>query len=166
MARPCHALSALPPSTTRENPQEAASIFVEHQVSNLEFTGEKIVGASLGDEAAYDGPFYQLRSPVVRASEIDVPVVIEGGWWDLFQRGEPLLWESLRNSPDRVLFMSPHYHVTSGQRWKDPNSRMNGSLTGSGEQERHPARAQGQPLSDQRHALGNVQALPAAAHQI
>ena len=41
-----------------------------------------------------------------------VPVVIQGGWWDLFQRGEPLLWESLKHSPDRVLFMSPHYHVT------------------------------------------------------
>jgi uncharacterized protein len=114
------ALSALPPSTTLENPQEAASIFAEHQVGNLEFDGEKIVGAALGSEASYDGPFYQLRSPVVRASEIDVPVVIEGGWWDLFQRGEPLLWESLRDSPDRVLFMSPHYHVTSGPAMERP----------------------------------------------
>ena len=113
-------LSALPPSTTLENPQEAASVFSEHQVNNLEFSGEKIVGAALGSEAAYDGPFYRLRSPVVRAGEIDVPVVIEGGWWDLFQRGEPLLWESLRNSPDRVLFMSPHYHITEGPAKENP----------------------------------------------
>ena len=114
------ALSTLPPSTTSENPQEAASIYFEHLLNNIEFSGEKIVGSSLGEESAYDGPFYRLRSPVVRAGEIDVPVVIEGGWWDLFQRGEPLLWESLTNSPDRVLFMSPHYHVTAGPPMENP----------------------------------------------
>jgi putative CocE/NonD family hydrolase len=114
-------LSALPPSSTSLNPEEAASIYLEHLLSNIQFSGEKVVGAALGSEPAYDGPFYRLRSPVVRAGEIRVPVVIQGGWWDLFQRGEPLLWESLRHSPDRVLFMSPHYHVTSGPAMEDPN---------------------------------------------
>ncbi len=114
-------LSALPPSSLSSNPQEAASNYLEHLLANAEFAGEKVVGASLGEEAAYDGPFYRLRSPVVRASEIRVPVVIRGGWWDLFQRGEPLLWESLRNSPDRVLFMSPHYHITEGPPMEKPN---------------------------------------------
>jgi putative CocE/NonD family hydrolase len=115
------ALSALPPSSTSQNPQEAATVYVEHLLGNAEFSGEHILGAALGEEAAYDGPFYRLRSPVVRASQIDVPVVITGGWWDLFQRGEPLLWESLRNSPDRVLFMSPHYHITEAPPYEDPN---------------------------------------------
>ena len=113
-------LSALPPSSTSANPQEAASLYLEHLLSNIQFSGENVVGASMGTEAAYDGPFYRLRSPVVRASEIRVPVVIQGGWWDLFQRGEPLLWESLRHSPDRVLIMSPHYHVTEGPPMEDP----------------------------------------------
>jgi putative CocE/NonD family hydrolase len=113
-------LSGLPPSSTSANPQEAASIYLEHLLDNVEFSGEHVVGAALGHEPAYDGPFYRLRSPVVRAGEIRVPVVIQGGWWDLFQRGEPLLWESLRNSPDRVLFMSPHYHVGSGPAMEDP----------------------------------------------
>jgi putative CocE/NonD family hydrolase len=114
-------LSALPPSSTSANPQEAASLYLEHLLDNVEFSGEKIVGTTLGQEAAYDGPFYRLRSPVVRAGEIDVPVVITGGWWDLFQRGEPLLWEALKHSPDRVLFMSPHYHITEGPAMEDPN---------------------------------------------
>lgn len=113
-------LSALPPSSTSANPQEAASIYLEHLLNNIEFSGEKVVGSTLGHESSFDGPFYRLRSPVVRAGEIRVPVVIQGGWWDLFQRGEPLLWESLRHSPDRVLFMSPHYHVGSGPAMEDP----------------------------------------------
>lgn len=114
-------LSGLPPSSTSANPQEAASLYLEHLLDNVEFGGRHVVGATLGEEPAYDGPFYRLRSPVVRASEIRVPVVIQGGWWDLFQRGEPLLWESLRHSPDRVLFMSPHYHVSSGPAMEDPH---------------------------------------------
>src|SRR6266480_3988107 len=114
-------LSALPPSSLSVNPEEAASIYLEHLLNNVEFSGQKVVGASLGQEGAYDGPFYRLRSPVVRAGQITVPVVIQGGWWDLFQRGEPLLWESLRHSRDRVLFMSPHYHVGEAPPMEDPN---------------------------------------------
>jgi len=113
-------LSDLPPSSLSADPQEAASIYLEHLLGNAEFSVGKLVGASLGEEASYDGPFYRLRSPVVRASEITVPVVIQGGWYDLFQRGEPLLWESLKNSRDRVLFMSPHYHVTEGPAMENP----------------------------------------------
>ncbi len=114
-------LSDLPPSDASANPQEAATIYIEHLLGGAEFSGQHILEATLGEEGAYDGPFYRLRSPVVRAGEITVPVVIQGGWWDLFQRGEPLLWESLKNSKDRVLFMSPHYHVTSGPEYEDPN---------------------------------------------
>src|SRR5205807_6194303 len=113
-------LSALPPSSLSANPEESAELYLEHLLDNVEFGGEHVVGATLGQEPAYDGPFYRLRSPVVRAGELTIPVVIRGGWWDLFQRGEPLLWESLRHSPDRVLFMSPHYHVGAGPAMEDP----------------------------------------------
>jgi putative CocE/NonD family hydrolase len=114
-------LSALPPSSLSANPEEAASLYLEHLLSNVEFSGTHVVGATLGEEPAYDGPFYRLRSPVVHARELTIPVVVQGGWWDLFQRGEPLLWESLKHSPDRVLFMSPHYHVGAGPAMEDPN---------------------------------------------
>jgi putative CocE/NonD family hydrolase len=114
-------LSALPPSSLSANPEEAASLYLEHLLDNVEFGGEHVVGAALGEEPAYDGPFYRLRSPVVHAGELTIPVVVQGGWWDLFQRGEPLLWESLKHSTDRVLFMSPHYHTTSGPEMEDPH---------------------------------------------
>src|SRR5437764_1491358 len=113
-------LSALPPASLSANPEEAAALYLEHLLSNLEFSGTHVVGAALGEEPAYDGPFYRLRSPVVRARELTIPVVVRGGWWDLFQRGEPLLWESLKHSTDRVLFMSPHYHIGSGPEVEDP----------------------------------------------
>ncbi|HEY0516832.1 MAG TPA: CocE/NonD family hydrolase [Solirubrobacteraceae bacterium] len=118
------ALSGLPPSNTAADPQQAANIYLEHLLSNTEFDVTKLIGASLGEENAYDGPFYRLRSPALRAGEITVPVVITGGWWDLFQRGEPLLWESLKNSKDRVLFMSPHYHISQGPAYENPNVKQ------------------------------------------
>jgi uncharacterized protein len=117
-------LSDLPPSSLSADPEEAATVYLEHLLGNAEFAGEKLVGATLGEEASYDGPFYRLRSPVVRAGQITVPVVIQGGWYDLFQRGEPLLWESLKHSRDRVLIMSPHYHITAGPPLEDPNLKL------------------------------------------
>jgi uncharacterized protein len=117
-------LSDIPPSSLSANPEEAATIYLEHMLGSAEFAGLKLIGATLGEEASYDGPFYRLRSPVVRASQITVPVVIQGGWYDLFQRGEPLLWESLVNSRDRVLIMSPHYHITGGPPLEDPNLKQ------------------------------------------
>ena len=113
-------LSALPPSSLSADPEEAAAIYIEHLIANGEFDGEKLAGSALGEESSYDGPFYRLRSPVTRTASITVPVVIQGGWYDLFQRGEPLLWESLKHSSDRVLIMSPHYHITKGPELEHP----------------------------------------------
>src|SRR5947208_3119563 len=46
-------LSALPPSSLSANPEEAASIYLEHLLNNVEFGGEHVVGASLGEEPSY-----------------------------------------------------------------------------------------------------------------
>jgi putative CocE/NonD family hydrolase len=115
------ALSDIPPSTTASDPLQSLTTYDQHVVDNFSFAANKIVQASTGQEAAYDGPFYQLRSPVTLAATIRVPVVIQGGWYDLFQRGEPLLYTSLTHSPHKMLIMSPHYHITSGPAMEDPN---------------------------------------------
>ncbi len=114
-------LSDIPPSTTLSNPAQSLSTYDQHLLNTFSFAGNKLVEATTGQEAAYDGPFYRLRSPVVHAADIRVPVVIQGGWYDLFQRGEPLLYTSLTHSPHKMLFMSPHYHITSGPAMEDPN---------------------------------------------
>jgi uncharacterized protein len=114
-------LSALPPSTTTTDPAGSIETWADHLADAWQFAGQKLVDTTLGADAAYDGPFYRLRSPGERAGEIRVPVVISGGWWDIFQRGEPLLYEQLRNAPVKKLFMSPHYHVSGGPPAEDPD---------------------------------------------
>ena len=114
-------LSSLPPSTTLDDPAGSVPTWADHLRNAWDFAGEKTVSTTLGQDSAYDGPFYRLRSPGDRAAQIEVPVVIQGGWWDIFQRGEPLLYEQLTASPNKKLFMSPHYHVDGGPAPEDPD---------------------------------------------
>jgi putative CocE/NonD family hydrolase len=111
-------LSDLPPSTLSSDPGEIAT-YADHLRNGYDFAARKVVNTTLGEDDAYDGKFFRLRSPGDRAGQIKVPVVIQGGWWDIFQRGEPLLYEQLTHSPHKKLIMSPHYHVSSGPAVED-----------------------------------------------
>ena len=104
-----------------EDPAGSTQTWADHLANTWGFAGQKLVETTTGGDAAYDGPFYRLRSPGERAGKLDIPVVIQGGWWDIFQRGEPLLYEQLTKSPNKKLFMSPHYHVSDGPPMEDPD---------------------------------------------
>ncbi|MFL5842705.1 MAG: CocE/NonD family hydrolase [Thermoleophilaceae bacterium] len=103
-------LSDIPPSNTLQEPEKALPNYAGHLANGFDFAANKMVDSTTGGDGAYDGAFYRLRSPVERIKDVNVPVVITGGWWDIFQRGEPLLYESLVNSPNKKLFMMPQYH--------------------------------------------------------
>ncbi len=108
-------LGMLPPTYTPTNPTEAAKVLVQHTGGALSFQATQVLDSSTGGNAAYDGPFYQVRSPIDQISKVRVPTFVVGGWFDLFQRGEPLLYQALRKNgvPTRLL-MGPWYHITAG----------------------------------------------------
>lgn len=108
-------LGVLPPTYTPSNPAEAARVLVEHTGGALSFQGSQVLDSTTGGNAAYDGPFYDIRSPIDMIRRDHVPTFIVGGWFDLFQRGEPLLFQALRRQhvPTRLL-MGPWYHLTAG----------------------------------------------------
>ena len=119
-------LSDIPPSTTASDPTGSAPTYLDHLRNGWDFAAQKILETTQGQWSAYDGPFYRLRSPGDRAGQIRVPVVITGGWWDIFQRGEPRLYEQLTklNGTTKKIFMSAHYHTTSGPAMPDPNLKQ------------------------------------------
>jgi putative CocE/NonD family hydrolase len=119
-------LSDLPPSTLTSSPLRSAKTYADHLRNGYDFAARKIVETTLGEDSAYDGPFYRVRSPGDRAGQISVPVVITGGWWDIFQRGEPRLYEQLTQltSATKKIFMSPHYHTTSGPAAEDSGLKL------------------------------------------
>ena len=109
------ATGMLPPTYTPNDPTEAAKVLAQHTGGALSFQGTQVVDSSTGGNAAYDGPFYQVRSPIDMIAKDRIPTFIVGGWFDLFQRGEPLLFQALRRQgvPTRLL-MGPWYHITAG----------------------------------------------------
>jgi len=104
------ALSDIPPSTLASDPQSALSTYPGHLANAFSFAAATLLKAELGTDQSYDGPFYQLRSPVTKIRSLRIPVAWTGGWWDIFQRGEPFLFEQMTNSPDKVWFQTPNYH--------------------------------------------------------
>ena len=108
-------LGMVPPTYAASDPFEAAKVLVQHSGGALSFQGSQILDSTTGGSAAYDGPFYNDRSPIDKISRDHIPTFVVGGWFDLFQRGEPLLYQALRREhvPTRLL-MGPWYHLTAG----------------------------------------------------
>ena len=105
-------LGLLPPTYAASDPVEAARVLVQHGANTLAFQGSTVVDATTGGDLAFDGPFYRLRSPIERIDRVKVPTFVVGGWFDLFQRGEPLIYQRLRANhvPTRLL-MGPWTHL-------------------------------------------------------
>src|SRR5205085_266318 len=88
-----------------------------------------------GGPRAYDGGYWQARSPVNDIQMIvrdHIPAFLIGGWYDLFQRGELLNYSGFQNAYDHrpvlpamrpsqpvtsryQLIQGPWFHVTAGQ---------------------------------------------------
>lgn len=107
-------ISASPGSRWAEDPAAATQTAVEHllRVADEDSTLALLAKAAVGDEeVVYDGPFWQDRSPINHVDRVEVPTFITGGLNDLFQRGEPLLYEALRGRVPTKLLMGPWGHV-------------------------------------------------------
>lgn len=102
----------VPPSYTATDPASGISALLNHVQGATAFQGPTIGSAVTGDGQAYDGEFYKVRSPLNVVDKVKVPAFVVGGEYDLFQRGEPLLYERLRANgvPTRFLF-GPWTHL-------------------------------------------------------
>jgi putative CocE/NonD family hydrolase len=106
------ATGLVPPKYTAVDPVSGIGTLLQHAGGALAFQGPTVGGALSGGDEAYDGPFYKLRSPLSVVDQVDVPTFVTGGEYDLFQRGEPMLYERLRANgvPSRLL-IGPWTHL-------------------------------------------------------
>ena len=121
-------LGVEPPDETQSDPALALNAESQHIEDLYLFAGSAVVDAGLGayesllpeelqtyPQQSYDGPFYTQRSPITNIGDIDVPTFLIGGTYDLFQRGEPILYNALNLPPsEKKLVIGPWYHVTEG----------------------------------------------------
>jgi uncharacterized protein len=105
-------LGILPPSYAGADPQQALKTVLQHLSGVGSFDIPLMLDALTGKAYAFDGPFYQQRSPLNVIDKVKVPTYIVGGEYDLFQRGEPLLYQRLAADHVPVRFTyGPWYHV-------------------------------------------------------
>lgn len=93
------------------------------------------VNNALAGEIGYatdDGNFWAVRSPIEHARNIRVPTFIIGSTNDIFQRGQPLLYEQLKRNTDAKLVILPGSHLGAVVDSMLGN-RINGGAPGSEE---------------------------------
>src|SRR3954447_11878779 len=108
------ALGLLPPTYSASDPVEAAKVIAQHIGDVPSFQVATVLSSTTGGDNAFDGPFYRQRSPIEVIDRIKIPTFIMGGWFDLFQRGEPMLFQHLQaNLAPSELVMGHWYHITA-----------------------------------------------------
>lgn len=105
-------LGLFPAAAVQNNPADALSIFLEHVTgSTLQFGVGTIADAVLGGATVYDSDFWRTRSPIEYTQDISIPTFVVGGLNDLFQRGEPMLYEAMKNRAESKLVIGPWTHL-------------------------------------------------------
>lgn len=106
------ATGLVPPAYTAVDPASGLSTLLQHAGNAASFQGNLLVNSATGGDLAYDGPFYRQRSPLNAIDKVRVPTLFAGGWYDLFQRGTPMLYERLRrNGVPAKLVMGQWTHI-------------------------------------------------------
>lgn len=119
------ATGLVPPAVNRVGPEPTLLTLLQHAQGFLDFQAPTVADAMTGGDAAYDGRFYRLRSPLSIVDRVDVPTFVVGGEYDLFQRGEPMLYDALRRNdvPSRLL-VGPWNHVQAATGPGLPSGRV------------------------------------------
>ncbi len=112
----------IPPAYVSSDPASAIGVLLTHLMAGGTFSGALMLQAVLGQNPAYDGPFYRERSPITQIDKVKVPTFFVSGEYDLFQRGTPLNFEALqKNGVPTKLIIGPwdHLQASSGEHMSD-----------------------------------------------
>jgi putative CocE/NonD family hydrolase len=82
----------------------------QHALDMPGFDANMELQAMAGD-TAYDGPMWKTTSPLEVVDRIRVPTFVVGGEHDIFQRGEPLIYERLKQHVPTRLLIGPWTHT-------------------------------------------------------
>src|SRR5690349_15209650 len=129
-----------PVAENPSDPLDTLEVELQHSADLGSFDLPLLLNTTFDGDQAYDGTYWQARSPVGALQQVvrdRVPAYLVGGWYDIFQRGEPLNFSGLQNalagrsvyapmSPSvsssgrYQLQMGPWYHLTASSQDFDP----------------------------------------------
>lgn len=105
-----------PVGLDNNEPQYYLETLLQHLTGTLtEFPAPVLADSLLGGDDAYDTDFWQQRSPLRYADRIQAPTFVVGGLHDLFQRGEPLIYEALKGHTTSKLLIGPWTHLQGSE---------------------------------------------------
>ena len=104
--------TGLAPASVTTDPVEALEATAQHLLGITSFQVPTITSAAAGEDQGYDGPFYDVRSPLNVIDHITTPTFVVGGEYDLFQRSEPVIYNRLKHNhvPTRLI-IGPWDHL-------------------------------------------------------
>lgn len=110
-------LTILPTANTFDDPAAGFEYLLNDIINaGTGFQAPIIVDAATGaGPTQYDGEFWRTRSPIEYADRIHIPTFVIGGLRDIFQRGEPLLYERLGQNTTTKLLIGPWNHLQASQ---------------------------------------------------
>jgi uncharacterized protein len=120
-----------PPYALDGNPDDLVrglNTLASHASGIAGFQTSTLLNSATGGDQAYDGPFWKMRSPLEVIDKVNVPAFVFGGLHDLFQRGEPLVYERLKKHVNTRLVMGPWTHVDGSQGAGLPGNGIPASL--------------------------------------
>lgn len=88
------------------------NVMLQHlQGALTDFQLPVVAGALVGAENRYNTEFWRSRSPLEQIDKISAPTFVVGGLNDIFQRGEPLIYEGLKDHTTAKLLIGPWQHL-------------------------------------------------------
>lgn len=100
-----------PPVDLFRDPAKSALEILSHLDGFAGQADNLVAGPLTASEQAFDGNWWRERSPLEVVDRINVPAFVVGGEHDIFQRGEPMLYERLRRHVPARLLMGPLRHL-------------------------------------------------------
>lgn len=107
---PAYAVSGDPEDLAR-----GVTTLSSHVAGAVNFQASTVANGMMGGDIAFDGRFHSMRSTIELLDRIEVPAFVVGGHRDLFQRGEPLVYERLKRNVEARLLMGPWHHLAGSQ---------------------------------------------------
>lgn len=118
------------------DPIDALRLVVEHGLAGIPFELRTGLDMVLQGDRVYDSEYWQERAPQRVLSKIvanDVPAYLVGGQYDVFQRGEPLLYSGLQNaSKGRSVWAPMLRRQKADPRWQLKTGPFDHSSAGEG----------------------------------
>ncbi|MEJ7634195.1 CocE/NonD family hydrolase [Aeromicrobium sp.] len=118
------------------DPVDALRLMLEHGLAGIPFELQTGLDVLLQGDRVYDSAYWQERAPQRVLDKIvanDVPAYLVGEQYDVFQRGEPLLYSGLQNaSVGRSVWQPMEKTQKADPRWQLKTGPYDHSSAGEG----------------------------------